>query len=171
KNNILWNNAPNPLAASAATGPAELIMTYSDVQTGTGEDWLGAGCITADPLFADPENGDFSLSWENYPIADATQSPCINAGDPASPPDPDGSRADIGALPYGVSLGDVNGDYTVTLEDAILALQNCVSLEGSNDLNPSADVDGDNKIGLPEAIFNLRYIGHSQHQIDHSSSE
>ena len=30
----------------------------------------------------------------------APGSPCIDAGDPASPPDPDGSRADIGALPF-----------------------------------------------------------------------
>jgi parallel beta-helix repeat protein len=51
----------------------------------------GLNNIKADPLFIDPENGDFSLQPD---------SPCINAGDPKSPRDPDGSRADIGAIPY-----------------------------------------------------------------------
>ena len=51
----------------------------------------GAGNLADDPLFADPDNADFSLD---------AQSPCIDRGDPDSPPDPDGSRADIGALPF-----------------------------------------------------------------------
>jgi len=52
---------------------------------------LGEGVISADPLFVDPEHGDYRLRPE---------SPCIDAGDPASPFDPDGSRADMGAFPY-----------------------------------------------------------------------
>ncbi|MBC8204681.1 MAG: T9SS type A sorting domain-containing protein, partial [FCB group bacterium] len=47
--------------------------------------------IYLDPLFAEPELGDFHLQ---------AGSPCIDAGDPESPPDPDGSIADIGAFPY-----------------------------------------------------------------------
>jgi len=43
------------------------------------------------PGFVDDENGDFHLRYG---------SPCIDAGDPAMPHDPDGSIADIGALPY-----------------------------------------------------------------------
>ncbi|MBL7190202.1 right-handed parallel beta-helix repeat-containing protein [bacterium] len=35
-------------------------------------------------------------------------SPCIDAGDPASPPDPDGSIADIGAFPYDSSWVSVD---------------------------------------------------------------
>jgi hypothetical protein len=45
--------------------------------------------ITKHPRLADPENGDFSL---------LEISPCIDAGDPASPHDPDSTIADIGAL-------------------------------------------------------------------------
>lgn len=58
----------------------------------------GAGMICADPLFVDPDNGDFHLTWENFPEDDETKSPCIDTGDPESPPDPDGTRADMGAF-------------------------------------------------------------------------
>ncbi len=48
----------------------------------------GVGNITADPLFIYPSIFDLQLQ----PL-----SPCFDAGDPASPLDDDGSRADIGA--------------------------------------------------------------------------
>jgi len=44
--------------------------------------------IDSDPLFLDPNNGDYRLS---------PNSPCIDAGDPEAPLDPDGTRADMGA--------------------------------------------------------------------------
>ena len=50
--------------------------------------WTGSGNIDADPLFVDPVNGDFHLQ---------AGSPCIDTGDPSSPLDPDGTRADMGA--------------------------------------------------------------------------
>ena len=52
---------------------------------------MGVGNIQADPLFWDAVMGDFELR---------PNSPCIDAGDPASPADPDGSVADMGALPH-----------------------------------------------------------------------
>ena len=45
--------------------------------------------IYMDPKFVDPTNGDYHLQAD---------SPCINAGDPASSLDPDGTVADIGAF-------------------------------------------------------------------------
>ena len=64
--------------------------------------------IQLDPLFVDPLNGDYHLSWVNYPIPDSTKSPCIDAGDPNSPPDPDGTVADMGAFYFNqnVSVDD-----------------------------------------------------------------
>jgi len=47
--------------------------------------------ISLDPQFVDPDNGDYHLQ---------PSSPCIDAGDPGSPLDPDGTVADIGALYY-----------------------------------------------------------------------
>jgi hypothetical protein len=59
-------------------------VTYSDVEGS----YDGEGNIDADPLFVDESNGDFHLQWG---------SPCIDAGDPASPLDPDSTVADMGA--------------------------------------------------------------------------
>jgi hypothetical protein len=47
--------------------------------------------ISEDPLFINPSNGDYHLQ---------SNSPCIDAGDPNSPLDPDGTIADIGAYFY-----------------------------------------------------------------------
>ena len=67
------------------SGTAQSI--YSCVDGG----YPGTGNIDEDPLFWDPEGGDFHLR---------PGSPCIDAGDPTSPLDPDGTIADMGAFPY-----------------------------------------------------------------------
>ena len=63
--------------------------------------------IHADPLFADGAAGDYHLKsqygrWTGAQwVLDAVSSPCIDAGDPASPyanePEPNGNRIDVGA--------------------------------------------------------------------------
>lgn len=87
-NCILWNDSPEEIYVSSGSVTA----TYSDIQGS----WAGQGNIDADPLFANPENGDFHLT-EN--------SPCIDAGDPNFPFDPDGTIADMGAFYYDQSVG------------------------------------------------------------------
>ena len=83
-NTILWDNEDDLYSDkfNPATRP-----DHSDVGDG---DFRGVrGNIAGDPLFMDPENGDFRLK---------TGSPCIDAGN--SDPiynDPDGSRNDMGA--------------------------------------------------------------------------
>jgi hypothetical protein len=59
-------------------------INYSDADPGSND-------ISYNPQFTDSENGDFSLQ---------SNSPCIDAGDPSSPQDPDGTIADIGAFYY-----------------------------------------------------------------------
>ncbi|MDY6989846.1 MAG: right-handed parallel beta-helix repeat-containing protein [Thermodesulfobacteriota bacterium] len=83
-NAILWNNKDDLYSAwfSPASRP-----DHSDIGGG---DFRGLnGNISADPLFMDPENGDFRLR---------TNSPCIDVGnqDPIYN-DPDGSKNDMGA--------------------------------------------------------------------------
>ncbi|MFQ6009380.1 MAG: FlgD immunoglobulin-like domain containing protein [Candidatus Zixiibacteriota bacterium] len=73
-NCILWGNGEELVNCSA---------TYSDIQGG----WPGEGNIDADPLFVDPDNGDYHLQID---------SPCIDAGtsDGAPPTDKDGNPRD-----------------------------------------------------------------------------
>lgn len=78
---IVWGNQP------AAHSLYLCSTTWSDVDVPT----PGAGNISADPLFASAAVADLRL---------LPGSPCIDAGDPLSAPDPDGSPADMGALPY-----------------------------------------------------------------------
>jgi hypothetical protein len=51
----------------------------------------GIGDISADPLFVGGDPFDYHLRFT---------SPCIDAGDPTDPLDPDSTRADIGAYPF-----------------------------------------------------------------------
>ncbi|MFC1898629.1 FlgD immunoglobulin-like domain containing protein [Candidatus Cloacimonadota bacterium] len=56
----------------------------------------GTGEIHEDPSFVDPFYGDYHLQVD---------SPCIDAGDPGSPLDPDGTIADMGALYFPQEVG------------------------------------------------------------------
>ncbi|MBD3168341.1 MAG: T9SS type A sorting domain-containing protein [candidate division Zixibacteria bacterium] len=93
-NDIIWDNtAPNSPGMYNVIGTP--VFTYSDVQDST---MPGAGNISSDPLFADPDNDDYSLEWD---------SPCVDSGDPSYPVPPfGGNRIDMGALEffYGVGL-------------------------------------------------------------------
>ena len=102
-NSILYYNVTNSDAAQISSDLPS--VTYSDVQGG----WPGEGNIDTDPLFAEPDNGDYHLkaqagrwntSSQSWIIDDVT-SPCIDAGDPSSPvglePSPNNGIINIGA--------------------------------------------------------------------------
>ncbi len=97
-NTILWNNANNVISGNA-------FISYSDVKGG----WPGAGNLNADPKLKDPANNDYSLTYS---------SPCIDAGDPASPPDPNATRADMGAFYYGLPIIEGIVEAIVMPEDS-----------------------------------------------------
>ena len=66
-NSIIWSNSPESIYLESYFEPSSPLITYSDIEDG----WDGEGNIDADPLFTNPENGDYTL-MEN--------SPCIDAG-------------------------------------------------------------------------------------------
>ncbi len=68
-----------------------------------------AANIFLDPLFVDPIGGDFHLQAD---------SPCIDAGDPALPLDPDNTFADIGAFCFDQGL-----DVSLTLVPFVIPIQ------------------------------------------------
>jgi hypothetical protein len=57
--------------------------------------------------------------------------------------------------------GNVDGIGTVDLKDAILALQVCLGAPLPNAVNVEADVDGDGRIGMAEAIYVLQEVAGS----------
>jgi len=111
KNNIVVGC---PLYGTYACGYQQPTADYNDFyQNNPNYNCVDSGShsISVDPMFVGPGNGDFRLMFN---------SPCINAGDPSLPNDPDGTRADMGALGFhhtlrslwNVSVGgsDTTGD-------------------------------------------------------------
>jgi predicted outer membrane repeat protein len=78
-NCILWNNNPEEINQDNGNPT----VTYCDVEGG----WPGTGNIDCDPMFCDPESGNFYLS---------DTSCCVGAGE---------DSVDIGALGIGCGLG------------------------------------------------------------------
>jgi len=84
KNSIFYGNQYPPVSlSSSAEGDTEISYSLIDQA-----EFTGNNNITGNPLFADTIN---------YNLQIMGGSPCIDAGDPSSPEDPDGSVADMGA--------------------------------------------------------------------------
>lgn len=93
-NTIISFNAQGE--AVAVISAPDIYIYYSDIYGNAGGDWTGYiagylhsfGNISLDPHFRGLFEGDYRLHED---------SPCIDSGDPQSPNDPDGTRADMGA--------------------------------------------------------------------------
>lgn len=98
--------------------------------------------IFADPLFEDTSNSNFQITWANYPTWDETRSPCIDAGDPNLPFDPDSTVPDIGAFYYHQipqALPQAIDDLTITQlgNDAVLSWSPVVNDTWGNPIDVS----------------------------------
>lgn len=115
-NSIIWGNTPEEIIDSTN----QLVITYSNINGG----WPGTGNINTDPLFVSPYNKYYQLSWANFPLNDYTKSPCIDAGNPANDPDPDGTTVDMGAFFFDQSAQQSYSlDLTVFLEGPFFSYQ------------------------------------------------
>ncbi len=70
-NCILWGDTPNEISYSVFSP----FVSYSDVESGTGESWFGIGCIDKDPIF---------MGTDDLHLQPA--SPCNDAGDNTAVP-------------------------------------------------------------------------------------
>jgi len=150
RNIICWNNDP-PLTF---TNNPDLTASYSDIEGG----FAGTAIIEADPLFADQEANDYHLTWQNFPVADETKSPCIDSGDPTLPSDPDGTISDMGTYYFDQLSPPTLTIYTLfnnaSHPDDSLLHVSCVigpdiAITTFTDLN--CRIQGDNWFVLPEA--------------------
>jgi hypothetical protein len=96
-NSILYGNSKPEIYADGAVP----VVTYSIVDSASGESWFGEGCLTADPLFDESGNIDYHL--KSVACGNASDSPAIDAGHPDSldsyldcSAGLGGSRADMG---------------------------------------------------------------------------
>ncbi len=96
RNNIIVGNTNGFYISSGCS----VYMTYSDIQGG----WSGVGNINAQPFFVNPYAADFNL---------LPYSPCIDAGSPLAPLDPDSTIADMGAHYF--DHNQPQGTCTITL--------------------------------------------------------
>lgn len=106
-----------------------------------------------DPQFTGPVSHDYSLQ---------DSSPCIDAGDPdPAYNDPDGSRNDVGAVPYAPVVyvcGNANGDGQVNVGDAVF-LVNYVFRNGpAPDPVCVGDGNGDAGTNVGDAVYLINYV-------------
>jgi hypothetical protein len=76
-----------PIAIFTQYNPADIHIDYCNLA----QAWPGNGNFTADPMFANTADNDFRLQ---------PYSPCIDAGDPVSPLNADGSPIDVGYFTF-----------------------------------------------------------------------
>jgi hypothetical protein len=161
-NSIIWDNSSGLIHLE--NGDEEPIIIYSNIGGG----WKGVGNFDADPLFTDFENGDYSLSWDNYPYEDETMSPCINAGTAyfeyegeviVDMPESEyyGSAPDMGAFEFeGSSLaGDLTGDGILNVLDVVALVANILS---ADEYNPTGDLIEDGVLNVLDIVALVNII-------------
>ena len=151
-NCIFWNNYPQEIMIRPGNYPSNegtITISYSDIQGGlegvsaldpNNIFWL-EGNINIDPIFQNPNINDFHLQ---------SNSPCIDAGDPNHPFDPDNTIADMGAFYY---------DQLVSIQEDIIQFSILNKLSNyPNPFNPSTTIEfsiqNDSQIEL--SIFNIK---------------
>lgn len=126
---------------------------FDTYRSATGND---ANSVFARPELADPTNGNHHLRAISPAIGAGEELAEAGSVDMDGEPRNQGGGIDIGADEYlpGV-IGDIDGNGTVAINDAILGLK--VLSEISATIHPDfLDVNGDDRIGLAEIIYAIR---------------
>ena len=140
-NSIIWTGW-DVFITSRPDWREESICTirYSDIENGReafgGQqnlELIFEDNIEDDPLFIDINGGNHHLTED---------SPCVDAGDPESPEDPDGTRADMGAFYYHQNFPPCEFDLLLPENEALVDCRDtvCFQWEASVDPNPEEEV-------------------------------
>lgn len=136
-----------------------IAIAHSDIQGGLDGILCREGCrrtltdsIDQDPLFASIDLLDPTLNPD---------SPCIDAGDPSSPVDPDETRADMGSAPFLTTVpflrGDSDFDGRINIADAIVIAWAAVG-SGRSTCWDAYDANDDGRIDVADPIYLLGYL-------------
>ncbi|MCK4652817.1 MAG: T9SS type A sorting domain-containing protein, partial [Candidatus Cloacimonetes bacterium] len=129
------NNEEGDFGGSVPTGLGDI--TQINANGDPADDFLN---IFLDPMFVDPLNGDFHI---------LEGSPCIDAGYPNSPPDPDGTIVDIGRFYF---------DQTGINDNTIVQTKNYLLQNYPNPFNPETTIEysipQESKVDLK--IYNIK---------------
>ena len=163
ENSIIWSESGSAIACLGQTDEhiAILSVEYSTVTNGIDGvhadqfsivNWY-QGNLGGDPIFQSADDGNYLLSG---------LSPCIDAGNPESPFDPDSTVTDQGARIFNQSLyclqpGDLTGDGWVNLLDIVLIIscilgdyESCIC----GDVNSDGLVDATDIVAAVDMILN-----------------
>ncbi|MBT3233260.1 MAG: T9SS type A sorting domain-containing protein [Calditrichaeota bacterium] len=120
-NCILWGNG---IQQDGLQVDGDVDVAFSLV-----ENMGGGGILNEDPLFVNPGEGDYHLTED---------SPCIDTGDPDSPENSDGTRADMGAFYFhqrDIDVDNVNLTFEPIAWESVDSLLVSISNTGGNDLH------------------------------------
>lgn len=148
-NCIFWDNPALMDTGLSFWQPLNEVVEYCLVDGG----WPGTGNFSADPLFVDAAADNFRLQ---------AISPCVDAGDPTSPPDPDGTIADLGAFFFSQEelfvRGDCNGDGSLNIADAIGALGLLFNPGGLPPCSDACDANDDGSFNIADIVAVLEFL-------------
>jgi len=142
----------SPLNGAVITSPSALIQGDTS-DTGT---WVKKVELSFDggKTFTALADGMFVWMYIWQPAKDGTYTIISRATDMAG-----NEEIPTGGITVTVSKkGDIDGNGTVSLADAILALKSLVQMPAAG-VQPGSDVNGDGRIGLAEVIYILQRIG------------
>ncbi len=119
-NSIITNSLNGNAFTFAYNDPEDFEISYSNLFGNVNGDWVGElevfeginGNLNLDPQFVDAEENDLHLQ---------AGSPCIDAGDPDSDDDPDGTRADMGAFYFSQVAVDEDSNGNILPRQLYLA--------------------------------------------------